>query len=67
MNAKGVNQLLLEKGMQVKDKEWRLTDEGKKYGEELPYKRNGHSGYQIRWNNNVVDLLVEMGSVRCAD
>ncbi|PGM94726.1 hypothetical protein CN958_10660 [Bacillus cereus] len=53
-----VNTLLQERGLQAKiDNEWRLTDEGKKYGEELPYTRNGHSGYQIRWNEAVVDVL----------
>ncbi|WP_205728402.1 ORF6N domain-containing protein [Bacillus thuringiensis] len=56
--ARGVNQLLLEQGLQVKeDKEWRLTDEGKKYAEEMPYTRNGHSGYQIQWNESEVERL----------
>lgn len=27
------------------------------YGEEMPYTRNGHSGYQIRWNVSVLDEL----------
>ncbi|MED1303189.1 hypothetical protein BK704_19345 [[Bacillus thuringiensis] serovar konkukian] len=58
LTSQVVNQLLLKRGLQAKiDKEWRLTDEGKKYGEELPYTRNGHSGYQIRWNESVVDVL----------
>ncbi|MGH0789010.1 antA/AntB antirepressor family protein [Bacillus cereus] len=53
-----VNKLLQEKGLQEKlDKEWRLTDEGKKYGEEIPYTRNGHSGYQIKWNESVIAVL----------
>ncbi|WP_353053036.1 ORF6N domain-containing protein [Bacillus thuringiensis] len=57
-NSRAVNTLLQERGLQAKiDKEWRLTDEGKKYGEEMPYTRNGHSGYQIRWNEAVVDVL----------
>ncbi|WP_218925577.1 antA/AntB antirepressor family protein [Bacillus cereus] len=56
--SRAVNTLLQERGLQAKiDKEWRLTDEGKKYGEEMPYTRNGHSGYQIQWNENVVDVL----------
>ncbi|WP_454431215.1 phage antirepressor N-terminal domain-containing protein [Bacillus thuringiensis] len=57
--ARGVvNQLRLEQGLQVKeDKEWRLTDEGKKHAEEMPYTRNGHSGYQIQWNESVVERL----------
>ncbi|EOO23560.1 hypothetical protein IIU_06967 [Bacillus cereus VD133] len=58
LKAKGVNQLLLEQGLQVKkDEKWRLTDEGKKYAEEMPFTRNGHSSYQIRWNESVVERL----------
>lgn len=58
VKARRANQLLLEKGLQAKiDKEWRVTDEGKKYGEEMPYTRNGHSGYQIRWNESVLGVL----------
>ncbi|PGW47592.1 antA/AntB antirepressor family protein [Bacillus thuringiensis] len=50
-----VNKLLQERGLQEKlDKEWRLTDGGKKYGEEMPYTRNGHSGYQIKWNESMI-------------
>ncbi|PHG57423.1 antA/AntB antirepressor family protein [Bacillus toyonensis] len=53
-----VNKLLQERGLQEKlDKEWRLTEEGKKYGEEMPYTRNGHSGYQMKWNESVIDVL----------
>lgn len=36
---------------------WRLTDTGAAYGEELPYTRNGHSGYQILWSEDVLDVL----------
>ncbi|PEA91968.1 ORF6N domain-containing protein [Bacillus thuringiensis] len=58
LKARGVNQLILKEGLQVKKEgEWRLTDEGKKYGEELPFARNGHSGYQIQWNESVVERL----------
>ncbi|EEM45195.1 phage antirepressor N-terminal domain-containing protein [Bacillus cereus] len=56
--SRAVNTLLQERGLQEKvNKEWRLTDEGKKFGEEMPYTRNGHSGYQIRWSGSVVDVL----------
>ncbi|MEH7150547.1 antA/AntB antirepressor family protein [Bacillus thuringiensis] len=58
VKARRANQLLLEKGLQAKiDKEWRVTDEGKKYGEEMPYTRNGHSGYQIKWKESVLGVL----------
>ncbi|MBB6694371.1 hypothetical protein H7B90_23525 [Cohnella xylanilytica] len=67
-----VNKLLEELGLQYiektirkskstgKDKEvktWRLTEEGKKYGEEFPFVRNGHSGYQIKWSEDVLELI----------
>ena len=56
--ARVVNKLLAEAGLQYKEgKSWRLTETGKAYGEEMPYTRNGHSGYQIRWNESVVDML----------
>lgn len=57
-SSRAVNTLLQERGLQMKiDKEWRVTDEGKKYGEEMPYTRNGHSGYQIKWSESVIDVL----------
>lgn len=54
-----VNNLLAGKGMEYRDenKNWRLTELGKEYGEELPYTRNGHSGYQIRWSEKILDVL----------
>lgn len=53
-----INKLLAEKGLEYKEgKYWRLTEAGKAYGEEMPFTRNGHSGYQIRWNESVVDML----------
>ena len=45
--ARMANAILKEKGLQVREgSTWRLTDEGKKYAEEYPYSRNGHSDYQ---------------------
>lgn len=56
--AKVVNKMLANAGLQYKDgKDWRLTDAGKAYGEEMPYTRNGHSGYQIRWNESLIDFV----------
>lgn len=35
-----------------------LTEKGKQYGEQIPYAApNGHCGYQIKWNRNVIPLL----------
>jgi len=60
IRAKDVNLLLQNAGFQMKiGKEWRITNKGKNYGEEMPFERNGHSGYQIRWNDSVVSVLAE--------
>ncbi|CUB53153.1 hypothetical protein BN2127_JRS10_02169 [Bacillus subtilis] len=53
-----INKLLQERGLQEKrDTTWRLTEEGKEYGEEMPYTRHGHSGYQVKWSESVIDVL----------
>lgn len=58
ISAKDTNLLLKNAGLQMKiGKEWRITNKGKNYGEEMPYERNGHSGYQVRWNESVVEVL----------
>ena len=52
------NAWLAEAAFQYKaGRDWRLTEEGAVYGEEMPYVRNGHSGYQIRWNDSVIEAL----------
>lgn len=58
--ARRANIKLAEKTLQFKDgRNWRLTEDGAQYGEELPFSRNGHSDYQIRWNENVLKILTE--------
>lgn len=54
-----VNDRLAEMGLQVRNDrdEWELTEEGRAWGEALPYSRNGHSGYQILWNPAVIDPM----------
>lgn len=60
VNARKANALLQNAGLQVRfNGTWRLTNKGKSHGEEMPYERNGHSGYQIRWNDSVVSVLAE--------
>ena len=60
VNARKANALLQNAGLQVRfNGMWRLTNKGKAHGEEMPYERNGHSGYQIRWNDSVVSMLAE--------
>ena len=58
LSGKKINKKLVTQGFQVKDgKDYKLTDEGKRYGELIPYSRHGHSGYQIRWNENILNVL----------
>lgn len=60
ISNRSVNKLLRDLGYQYKENdEWFLTELGKKYGEKFPYENNGHSGYQIRWNEEVVDKIKE--------
>ena len=59
-SAREINLLLAGYGLQHKEgKCWRLDDAGREYGEEVPYTRNGHSGYDIRWNDKLISLLQE--------
>lgn len=56
--ASDANAKLAELGLQKKEgKEWRLTDKDREYGEEKPFTRNGHSGYNIGWNEKVLVLF----------
>lgn len=58
--ARRTNKLLKEMGYNYWESNgWRLTEEGTLFGEEVPYSRNGHNGYQIRWSDGVVNALKE--------
>ena len=58
ISGRKINKKLVAKGFQVKDgKGYKLTEEGKQYGELIPYNRNGHSGYQIQWNEKILKVL----------
>lgn len=66
-DSQKVNRLLQSCGLQDKPRDasganlkktsWKLTEEGRAYGESHAFHRNGHSGYEIIWNADVVDLL----------
>ena len=59
-SARTTNKWLADNGYQFRDgRDWRLTDKGKQYAEELPYSNNGHSGYQIKWASQIVTFLLE--------
>ena len=58
MSSRKVNKLLESQGFQYKEcGEWHLTVKGKQYGEKFPYENNGHSGYQIRWHKDIINVL----------
>lgn len=58
--ARQANKWLADNGYQFREgRNWRLTEKGKQYAEEFPYVKNGHSGYQIRWNEPAIELLLE--------
>lgn len=59
MNARSVNKLLQDFGLQFKDEknEWRPTESGAKHGEMKPYHNNGHSGLQLLWKKSVISVL----------
>jgi len=58
IKAQQVNKMLEKLGLQVrKGKNWRLTEQGKEYGEEKPFTRFGHSDYKISWHEKVLDYL----------
>ena len=63
MKAKITNEHLAACGLQVRNQrgEWELTNAGRRWGEALPYCRQGHSGYQIMWNPAVVAVVRELG------
>lgn len=58
-NPQQVNAMLKDRGLQEYiDGKWTTTELGKKYCERVPYTRgNGHSGYQLLWNESVIELL----------
>ena len=59
-SARTTNKWLADNGYQFRDgRNWRLTEKGKQYAEELPYSNNGHSGYQIKWASQIVTFLLE--------
>lgn len=62
LSAKAVNVRLRDLGLQFRNErgDWELTEPGQRYGEAIPFMRNGHSGYQILWKPEVIDQLREV-------
>jgi len=64
IKAQQVNKMLEKLGLQVrKGKNWRLTEQGKEYGEEKPFTRFGHSDYKISWHEKVLDYLTKFDNI----
>ena len=58
VSNQAMNKLLVKLGLQEKtDGGYVLTELGRQFGEMMPFDRNGHSGYQIRWNPRVIDMV----------
>lgn len=59
LSGKAVNKKLADLGLQrrLASGEWELTEFGVKYGELVPFARNGHSSYQILWTASVGAML----------
>lgn len=58
LSAAAVNRFLSIQGLiYMGEKGWRMTKEGHEYGGSFPYARNGHTDYQIRWKESVLDLF----------
>ena len=74
LDAHKVNILLVDLGLQQqttnKKHPWELTEYGKQFGEMIPINPHAkYSGYQIKWNSKVVDMLKtkvqeELGAAR---
>ena len=66
LTPKMVNDYLKEMGLQYKDKYWKLTKDGKEYGEYIPFSNNGHTGYRILWKDGIIKELnryLEKGAI----
>ena len=65
LSAREVNELLVEYKIQRRvGKGYVLTEEGKPYGEMMPYTRNGHSSYRPLFNDMTVDFIRFMSQNR---
>ena len=62
ISNKTVNQVLCDLGYQTKiNKKWTLTDKALDYANQIPFQNdvNGHLGFQIKWKNTILDVLID--------
>lgn len=58
ISAIKVNDALCTLGYQTKIQgKWELTDSGKEYANSFAYEQNGHTGFQILWKSDVLEIL----------
>ena len=59
IKSRAVGDILRDAGLMIKDESGNrvVTELGRKHGEMKPFSRNGHSGYEPRWNKSVLDVL----------
>lgn len=67
LKGRGVNLLLSQLGLIYRDdhRDWRLTEAGTAFGEMKPFHKNGHTGYEIRWKESVIDVLLNHLTKTC--
>ena len=60
IKAKSVNKALENLGYQTKEnKGWKIKDKAEELANMFPYENNKHTGYQIRWKYEIIDVLIE--------
>ena len=59
MSAKRVNLILRDAGLQWRDEhgDWRLTDEGARYGREFRHYEGATCSHYVRWHESVVSRI----------
>lgn len=59
-NARAINKALSALGYQTSNENgWKITDKAKNLANIFPFENNNHTGYQIRWKNEVINILIE--------
>lgn len=58
--ARAINKALAVLGYQTLDGNvWKITDKAKNLANIFPFENNNHTGYQIRWKCEIIDILID--------
>ena len=58
--ARAINKALSALGYQTSNENgWKIADKAKNLANIFPFENNNHTGYQIRWKNEVIDILID--------